>query len=194
MNTKKKIKWATAGYTLNELLIALPISGLVITTVITTFMWCGEQATLCSKIAWSQTAAMNSAAKIMAYVRNASEIVSIDEEEGKWVELRFPDGKTGKLVYSNAVPFQRDGKLYLQRNNGTEMIITRGMTEIQEGDGFTTPVFTRTRDNSLRIAYRLSEPTSKGARAVDDAPFAAIVRLGACLRNATKPDGTAKAE
>jgi len=173
-----------AGFTLTEVLVASSISTLVAAGVMTVFIWCGRQASLCAKIAWSQNEAMRTSDKLTLYVRNAAEIAAIDEVEGTWVDLRFPDGTTARLAYSNAVPELRDGRMFLQRTNGTEMIVARGLTEIQSPEGFTTPVFSKTRDNALRIAYRVSEPVSSGGRDANDGPYAACVRFGACLRNA----------
>jgi len=118
------------------------------------------------------------------YVRNATHILAMDEVEGTWVQLRFADGTTGRLVYSNAVPELRDGRMFIQRTNGTETIVARGLTEIQASGGFTTPVFSKTRANSLRIAYRVAEPAASGGRDANDGPYAACVRFAACLRNA----------
>jgi prepilin-type N-terminal cleavage/methylation domain-containing protein len=172
-----------SGFTLVEVLVASSLAALVLTAVLTTFIWCGKQAAHCAKIAWSQRQAMNTADKLTMYLRNASGVVAIDEEEGMWVQLRFPDESSAHLVYSNAVPEVRDGRLYLVRTNGTETIVARGLTEIQNPDGFTTPIFSQTRDNALRLAYRVSEPAAGGGRAADDGAYAACVRFAACLRN-----------
>lgn len=174
----------TGGYTLVEVVLASSISTLVAAGVMTVFLWCGKQAALCSKQAWSQMEAMNTSTRLSMYLRNASEIVAIDEIEGTWVEFGFPDGTTGRLIYSNAVPELRDGRLYLQRPDGDRTIVARGLTEIQESQGFTTPMFLRIRDNALRVAYRVSEPVPTGGREVDDGEYAACVRFAICLRNA----------
>jgi len=179
----KRPEKARAGFTITELVVASSISTLVAVGTMSIFIWCGRQATLCAKVAWSQNQAMTTSDRLTLYVRNADEITAIDEVEGTWVNLRFPDGTTARLAYSNAVPDIRDGRLYLQRTNGTELLVARGLTEIQSNEGFTTPVFTRIRDNALRIAYRVSEPTASGARAANDGQYAACVRFAACLRN-----------
>ena len=57
------------------------------------------------------------------------------------------------------------------------------MTEIQSKEGYTTPMFSKTRNNALRVAYRVSEPTASGGRDANDGRYAACVRFGACLRN-----------
>lgn len=174
---------ANVGFTLVEMLIAVTISGLLTLGVITVFIWSAKQATLCGKIAWSHNQAMNTSEKLTLYMRNASEVVAIDEVEGTWVELGFPDGSTIRLAYSNDVPNLRDGRLYMQRTNGTEKLVARGLTEIQDAGGFTTPIFSQTRANALRVAYRVSEPAASGGRDADDGLFAASVRFGVCLRN-----------
>ena len=127
---------------------------------------------------------MSSSTKLTMYVRNAKQILSIDESEGTWVQLKFIDGSVGRLVYSNAVPLLRDGRMYLERTNGMETLVTRGLTEIQDSYGFTTPVFYRTHTNTLHIAYRVAEPTVSGTRDANDGPYAACVRFAVCLRNA----------
>lgn len=182
----KRSRDPRAGFTLMEVVVASSTSTLVVAGVMTVFIWCGREASLCAKIAWSQNEAMRTSDKLTLYVRNAAEVVAIDEVEGTWVDLRFPDGTTARLAYSNAVPELRDGMVFLQRTNGTEMIVARGVTEIQSSEGYTTPVFSRTRNNALRIAYRVSEPAALGGRAANDGPYAAYVQFAACLRNAVE--------
>jgi prepilin-type N-terminal cleavage/methylation domain-containing protein len=179
-----------AGFTLPEVLAASSISTLVAAGVLVTFIWCGQQASLSSKIAWSQNEAMSTSSRLTAYIRNAREVVSIDTNYGTWVQLRFADGATARLVYSNDMPELRDGRMYIQRTNGTQAIVARGLTEIQDSDGFYTPgrnpgfMFSITRNNALRVAYRVSEPAASGGRDANDGPYAAAVRFEACLRNA----------
>ncbi len=175
-----------AGYTLTEVMVASSIAVLVGGAVMWMFVWCGEGATLCSKMAWSQNEAMRTSSKVAAYIRNASSISGMDTNRGTWVRLRFPNGTTGQLIYSNGVANLRDGRLFLKWSNTTEMIVARGLTQIMDDQGFTQPVFQRTRDNALRISYRVSEPGATGSRAADDGDFAAVVRISACLRNATE--------
>jgi hypothetical protein len=174
---------ARGGFTLTEVLLSASLSSLAAAAVATAFIWCSRGVSLSGKIAWSQNEAMITSAKLTAYVRNASEIVGIDEREGTWVSLRFPDGSIGRLVYSNAVPELRDGRMYIQQTNGTFMLVARGLTEIQNTNGYTTPVFSSTRDNSLRIAYRVAQPAAGGDRDANDGPYAACMRFGASLRN-----------
>ena len=173
-----------AGFTVPEVLVASAIGGIVTLGVMTTFIWSGKQASLCTRIAWSQMESMRTSGKLTMYLRNAREIVDIDEVEGRWVRLRFPDHSIGTLAYSNAVPDQRDGRLYLLRDDGSEVIVARGLTEIQDDEGFTTPVFRKVRGNALSLAYRVAEPVRGGGRDADDGAFAACVRFSACLRNA----------
>ena len=65
-------KQARAGFTMTELLVASSISTLVAAGVMTVFLWCGRQASLCAKIGWSQQQAMNTSGKLTAYMRNAA--------------------------------------------------------------------------------------------------------------------------
>ena len=181
-DTRKRSK-RRAGYTLVEILMATSISGIVLAGVMTMFIWCCRQASLCAKMGWSQQEAMTTAAKLTMYMRNASAVRAIDTSEGMWIELGFPDGTSRRLSYSNAVPLLRDGRMYLHGAGETEMLVARGLTEIQASDGFTTPVFSQVGPNSVRVAFRVSEPTSGGTRAANDGPFAAAVRFAVCLRN-----------
>ena len=184
MNRTRQI--SRAGFTLVELLVASSLSVLVSAAVVTAFVWAARQASLATKIAWSQNEARGTSARLTMYVRNAQRIVDIDESEGTWVELEFTDGSVGRLVYSNAVPLLRDGRMILVRTNGMQTLVARGLTEIQDSGGYTTPVFYRSRTNTLRIAYRVAEPTSAGTRDANDGPYAACVRFAACLRNSVE--------
>ena len=176
---------ATSGFTITEVLIASSLGTMVAAAVMTVYLWSAEQASVCAKVGWSQIEAMKSADKLTTYIRNASNIVSIDEVEGTWVRLAFP-GNTNvvRLAYSNDTSKLRDGRLYLTRTNRTEVIVARGMTEIQDSRGYTTEVFTKIRKNALQISYRVSEPTGPDTRACDDAAYAAQVHFIVCLRNA----------
>lgn len=184
MNMNKKRRAARSGFTLLELMVASSLSLVVVTGVLTAFVWTVRQAALTAKIAWSQNEAMSTSTKLTMYVRNAQQILSIDESEGTWVQLQFIDGSVGRLVYSNAVPLLRDGRMYIEKTNDVQTLVARGLTEIQDSYGFTTPVFYRTRTNSLRIAYRVAEPAASGSRDANDGPYAACVRFAVCLRNA----------
>jgi hypothetical protein len=173
-----------AGYSVTEVLIALAISTIVISAVLTVFIWSARQTYLSAKIAWSQGEAMNTTSKLTMLIRNAQAIAGIDESEGSWISLRFNDGSILSLVYSNAVPELRDGRMYIVRTNRTQTLVARGLTEIQRSEGFTTPVFSVVRDNAVRIAYRVAEPAASGGRDANDGPYAACTRFAVCLRNA----------
>jgi hypothetical protein len=163
--------------------IASSLSTIVVAVVLTTFVGSAREGVTCTKIVWSQKEAMLTSAKLTMYIRNASAISAIDESEGTWLELEFPDGSATRLVYSNAVPELRDGRLLLQKTNSTEVIVARGLTEIQSPEGFTMPVFSSVRHNHVRVAYRVSEPVRSGGRETDDGVYAACVSFSVCLRN-----------
>jgi hypothetical protein len=95
----------------------------------------------------------------------------------------MPDKSVVALIYTNSPVELRNGKLYLQRTNGTEMLVARGMTGLQDANGGTIPIFSMVRTNVLRVAYRVAEPIST-ANSADDGLYAASVRFAACLRNA----------
>jgi prepilin-type N-terminal cleavage/methylation domain-containing protein len=172
-----------SGFTLVEVLMASGILVMVAAAAGGSFVWAGRQSILCAKVGWSQNEAMRSSNRIEACIRNASEIVGIDTNRGTWLEVRFPDRTTARFTYQNALRDQRDGRLVLRRGSSTEVLVARGLTEIMTNTGFTTPIFIRTRDNAVRVAYRVSEPRQSGAQAADDEPYAACVRFAVCLRN-----------
>jgi type II secretory pathway component PulJ len=174
----------SGGYTLTEVLVASSLGALVAIGVLSTFIWCAQQAAVCSKSAWSQEEAMRSSFKLQAYLRNASGIVQITNRQyNAAVRLRMPDQSVVALIYTNAPDELRNGKLYLQRTNGTELLVARGMTGLQDGNGGTLPIFSIVRSNVLRVAYRVAEPVSTDNSA-DDGLYAASVRFATCLRNA----------
>jgi hypothetical protein len=177
-----------AGFTIVEFLVAGSIGVLVAAGVVTSFVWCGKQAVQCSKVAWSQDKVMRTSAKLSAYLRNAAKVESMDMSQGTWVRVRvvsdrFPTGEIVRLYYTNAAPQLRDGRLLLQRSNGTEILVARGLTEVMDERGYTLPIFSRARDNALRIAYRVAEPVATGGSTANDSRYAASARFGACLRN-----------
>ena len=176
-----------AGFTLPEALIASGVSVVLCAAVMTLFIWCGKQFVLCSKIAWSQVEGMNSGTELLCYLRNAKAIEGVDTNRGAWVKIRFPDGTLGTLSYSNSYQTLRDGRMYLQRTNGTVMIVARGLTQVMDSQGYTTPMFRTNRANSVTIAYRVSEPAASGTQAANDGDFAACVKFSACLRNSPAP-------
>jgi type II secretory pathway component PulJ len=182
----KEAHTAIGGYTLTEVLVASSIGALVTIGVLSTFIWCAQQASVCSKSAWSQAEAMRSSFKLQAYLRNATGIVQItNKQNNATVRLRMPDQSVVALIYTNSPAELRNGKLYLQRTNGTEMLVARGMTGLQDVNGGTIPIFTMVRTNVLRVAYRVAEPVSS-ANSADDGPYAASVRFATCLRNAAQ--------
>jgi hypothetical protein len=143
-----------------------------------------EQSSLCSKIAWSQGEAMKSSDKLMFYLRNAESVSAIDSVHGNWVEINFPGNVRTRLLYTNSVSELRDGRMLLIRTNSTETLIARGLTAVMDDQGYTLPVFTTNRANSLHISYRVSEPTGGGFRAADDGDYAACMRFTVSFRNA----------
>jgi type II secretory pathway component PulJ len=172
------------GYTLTEVLIASSLGSLVVIGVLVTYIWCAQQAAVCAKSAWSQTEAMRSSFKLQAYLRNAVSIVMVtNRPSSASVRLRMPDQSLVSLMYTNSPTALRNGKLYLQRTNGTEMLVARGMTGLQDSNGGPVPVFSIVRTNVLRVAYRVAEPVSS-ANSADDGLYAASVRFATCLRNA----------
>jgi hypothetical protein len=175
-----------SGATLAELLITAAIAAAVSLGVVGTFVWCSQQANLCSKMAWSQSEAMHASTKLTMYLRNATGVYDIDAEEGTWVDVEFPDGTIGHLVYSNAVPEIRDGQLVLLHTNGTDTIIARGVTEVQDSRGFTMPVFSQPHPDALRVVYRVAEPVSVGLRAANDGLYAAAEKIAVHFRNCDK--------
>ncbi len=182
-----------SGFTLVEMMISVSISALVITAVMSTYIWIGDQAVVGRKLAWSQHEAMLTSSKITAYVRNASSIVDVDTEYGNWVDLGFADGTVRRLLYSNGRELQRDGRLYLLADGQTqstdspeELVVVRGMMAIppKDGSGYSEHIFiAEPGDRTVRIGYRISKPNAVGVRAADDKDYAVTVRFSAHMRN-----------
>ena len=175
---------AQRGFTLPEIMIAMALGVIVTGTILESYIWCGNQANLCSRIAWSQSTIMRTSTKIEAYVRNASSISGIDTTNGLWVEVRFTNGITGRLTYYNTTDTLRKGKMFLQQNTSTtEVLVAQGVTKIMDTTGFQIPVFTKLRDNAILFSYRVSDPTPSGIQAADDGDYAAYARFAVFLRN-----------
>lgn len=187
MKTRWKNLRKKAGTTLVEVVVASSLGVMAAAGVTSVFLWCGRQAVLCMKINWSQNEAMRTSGKLTDYLRNAAEVIAVDEVGGCWVRLRFADGQIATLSYSNAVSQLRDGRMYLVRTNGTEVIVARGLTEVMDENGFTTPVFSSVRGNEVELSYRVSEPVQPADRDANDGPYAARVRFSVSTRNFERP-------
>ena len=188
---KRKNSFLKSGFTLIELMLSMSLCGVVLAATLGTFIWCGKESILCTKIAWSQREAMNSSTSLLAYIRNASKIIAIDSD-GMWVELEFPDGTVRKLMYLNPTTRQRDGNLHLVEENAVtgeainSKIVTSGMTAPQSVDGKAgQQIFISELDGRvLRIAYQVSKPGPSGERAQADKSYNVDVYVSAYLRNA----------
>ncbi len=174
------------GFTVTEVMIALTLSGVVMATVMTAFIWTGRQTSLCSKIAWSQAEAMRTCKKIESYLRNASGIAAIDEMEGNWIQVRFPGDSIGTFFYSNTSDTLRGGRLYLIHGGKAELLVARGLTRIMDADGGRIKLFTPMGSQGIRVAYRVAEPTPGGTEAANDGLYAAVVNFAVCMRNFTE--------
>ncbi len=173
--------------TLAELVIAMGIAFALGAAIMLTYLWAVRTSVQTAKVVVSQNRAMTTGEIIGQYVRNANRIIEMDEENGTWVRLGFSDGSSGLLVYSNAIPDLRDGRLYLIRTNNVTRLVTRGMTGFQTTVGFSPNVFFSPRPDLLRIRYRVTDPvTSEGREVVNDGVFASSVDLTIHLRNTTR--------
>lgn len=193
MKTMQNKNQRRAGFTLTELLVAVSISTVVMVAVLNVFIWGIKQSMIASKSGWSQREALMSSEKISQYIRNSSEIIEIDLDDGHGdvsgrkycaLTLLHPDGSTNTLVYTNTEGIQRDGRMMLLRNGSSNgIVVARGLTGYQNSDGYAPPVFQLSGEKVVRVAYRVSEPTKSGGRDVNDGQYAAYVRFSACLRN-----------
>jgi len=174
-----------SGFTLVEVLTATSIAMIVLGGLMTVFLWCGRQVDQASRVSWSHMEALESSRTILCYLRGAKQILAIDTNEHRWVEVLQSNGEVGRLVYDNPVLHQRDGYMYLTNDNGRSTIIARGMTEIME-PGYSPPVFRLMDGNSLRVSYRVVEPIAKRPGEIRDHTLGAIVDTGVCLRNAPR--------
>jgi len=174
------------GFTLVELMVALVISIFVAAGVFTVYDWSAELGTLCGKKNRSQVAAMNSSIRMMDCIRNASAISDIDTEEGRWVELTYPDGEKAVLAYTNSSEVANSGALGLFRDGEPNVwFVPSGITELMGVQGFDSVIFSvNTRPNVLYVRYRVSQPSGSGGRDLNDAKYAMHVRFATCLRNA----------
>jgi len=175
-----------------EVMFSVSISTMVLVVVMSSFLWSIKQTTLCMKRGWSQRAAMVTSTKITTYARNASQIHSIDEQNGNWVKLLFPDGSISELTYINPNTSQRDGNLRLikwSQNNSRvweEQVIVSGMMAVPNrgGEGYSEHVFSGEPGGAnLNVAYWISEPNHTGERSAADENYAVSVRFSVCLRN-----------
>lgn len=175
------------GFTLVEVMIALVLALLVATAIGAVYHWSADLGTLCGKKNRSQVAAMNSSARIMDCIRNASAI-SVDPNAGGWVQLTYPDGAIATLAYTNSPGLTNGGALGLFRSGqSTIWFVKSGITKIMGSDGYSEPVFsvkTNTPNpNILYVKYRVSQPSASGGRDINDGKYAMHARFAACLRN-----------
>jgi len=174
-----------AGMTLTELVVAMGLAFLVAAAVMTLFIWGTRTSVQTAKVLISQNRAIVTSEVIAQYLRNATRVVAMDEENGTWVRVQFSDGSFGTLTYSNNMPQLRDGRLFLVRSNSVVRLVTRGLTGAQTSEGFSPNFFFCPRPNLLRIRYRITDPvTEEGREVINDGAFASSVDLWICLRNA----------
>ena len=166
-----------AGFTLLEVLVASSLGVLVLAGTLSAFIWSMRAACKARQYAWAQTEATVSAGKLSHYIRNARAIDSI-ATNGNWVQLVMPGGTTSKFSYVNSLELVGDGKLLFQSDisdpSSETNVVAKGTSKVM-----TLPVrnvFAQTGSNSLRIAYRITEPLTPG-----ECP--AEVDIGVRLRN-----------
>jgi prepilin-type N-terminal cleavage/methylation domain-containing protein len=184
---------AKQGFSLVEVMVASSVSVLVIGMVMTCFIWCAKNTSICMKRGWTQADAVQSSTKIITYMRNASFIYDIDDS-GDWIVLCFPSGRLFKMSYLNPTDDLRDGNMHLfevdsdgDSLGSDESIVLSGMMAIPaaEGEGYSEHVFSGTVGGAnVKVAYRISSPSADGTRAADDSKYAVSMRFGVYLRNA----------
>lgn len=181
------------GFTLVEVLVTTALSFLVFATLFSVYYWGAELSTLCGKKNRSQVASINSSVRIMDCIRNASAIMDIDDETGRWVKLGYSDGQTALLAYTNSAQTANSGALGLFRSNKPPVwLVKHGITEMMGVQGFDSPVFSvptncvNSVTNRLYVRYRVSQPADDGGRDLEDKKYAMHVRFAACLRNVAK--------
>jgi len=175
------------GFTLVEVMITMVLSLLVSVALFTVYRWSAELGALCEKKNQSQVAAMISSVRIMDCIRNATEISDIDSENGRWVELTYPNGYSAILAYTNGPENSASGALGLFRaGKQPYWFVKHGVTEMMGVQGFDSVVFSvlTNRVNTLYVRYRVSQPSGNGGRDINDGQYAMHVRFATCLRNA----------
>ncbi|MFO7535320.1 MAG: prepilin-type N-terminal cleavage/methylation domain-containing protein [Kiritimatiellia bacterium] len=172
-----------SGFTLPEVMIAGALGTLVSAAVMAAFLWTGKQSNLCNKISLTQTEVLRTSGRMERFIRNAASIAAIDESKGNWVEVAFPDGTTGRFTYYDSSDSEREGRLYLERND-TERLIVQGITKIPSATGYSLPLFSKINDRAIRVAFRVATLTPTGRLSCDDGSYASSARFAVCLRNA----------
>jgi len=122
-----------------------------------------KKAAWAGQMNYAQSEMMTSSSKIEYSIRNALAITDIDIS-GNWVELRMPDGTICRFTYWNPTGEAGMGQMmYLDdiaSTTSVQRVVSEGLTKVM-----TTPVrnvFHQVSANTLRVAYRITEPLSSG--------------------------------
>jgi hypothetical protein len=142
------------------------------------FIWAMKAAFESRQYAWAQSEAVASSQKLVAYMRNATDIHAIGLS-GDWIELSMPpSGTVSRISYQNPSLEPGAGVLAFVADTGDPLsptnVVAEGVTKVM-----TFPVrnvFEKTGANSLRLAYRITRTTQRGT-------FSAEVDTGVRLRN-----------
>ena len=165
-----------SGFTLLEMMFAVAVSSIVMAGVVTTFLWATRQAYRVRIQCWAQVETLKSSTRVIGHIRQAQAINDIDDT-GNWVELYMPDGTVCRFVYDNPTGRSGDGQMLYRAsmlNTSEAKIVAQGLSKVMS-----TPVrnvFEKTSDNTLRIAYRVTQP-------MEPVDIPAEIDIGVRLRN-----------
>ncbi|MDP6523186.1 MAG: hypothetical protein QGI24_09210 [Kiritimatiellia bacterium] len=161
-------KQKKGGFTIVETLVASSISTLTAAACLTTFIWTMKRCVDCRQYCWAVTETRETKENVIAYMRNACEIVDIDDA-GDWVELEMADGTISRFEYMKPGGQSGSGRLVFTRNMGASnpqvTLVAEGFTKTMNEP--VRNVFEQTGPTTLRVAYRVSEPLSPGTCAVE---------------------------
>lgn len=164
---------------MTELLVAVAISGMVVTAVLKTFLWAAKMSKDCEDKGSAQATAMVTTARLTSIIRNASAISGVETNTGNWVMLTFPGGNSAKLAFNEI-----DGQLIYTPQGGDNVLIARqGISYNRKNEGISPPVFsyvgsgTNRLKDVLQVQYRVSDST--------DDSNALNVGFSVCLRNSS---------
>ncbi|MEI6085026.1 MAG: type II secretion system protein [Verrucomicrobiota bacterium] len=165
-----------SGFTLVEMIVATAISLMIVASLLSGFVWMIRVAEKGNHYAVVQHEAARSAQLVTRYIRNAAAIDSVDTS-GNWVRVKMPNGKISQFSYIADTTASGLGRLTFFGDitqTASTNVVAAGLTKVM-----TYPVrniFEKTGANTLRVAYRVSQPI----RGTD---CAAEVDTGIRLRN-----------
>jgi len=164
MKTRRQSGKNANGFTLIEVLVTSSIALLVMGGTLSVAMWTMRRAAWARQMGYAQTETMKSSSHLRYCIRNAVAVNAIDES-GDWVELRMPNGSVSRITYWNPTETRGMGQLVYMDNiassTAVQRVVSEGLTKVMSVPS--RNVFHQTSANTLRMAYRITEPLSPQA-------------------------------